>query len=95
MYAFATNDYTYYRETGLILFYLSYFDAETVLDKKTLIYKKSQPRLCCIIILHHVINLTTYQNLRILALTAKIKGKDRHMLHIQHYSRDDIQKNLQ
>jgi len=36
MYAFASNDYTcmYYRETGLILSYLSYFNAESILGQE-------------------------------------------------------------
>lgn len=34
MYAFASNDYMYYRETRLILSYLSYYNAESILGQE-------------------------------------------------------------
>ena len=34
MYAFASNDYFYYRETGLILYNLSYLNAESILRQE-------------------------------------------------------------
>ena len=34
MHAFGSNDYMYYRETGLILSYLSYCNAESILGKE-------------------------------------------------------------
>lgn len=52
MYAFASNDYLYYKETGLILSYLSCLNAESMLAHTMLHY--------CIISLIH---LTTYLNL--------------------------------
>ena len=45
------------------------------------------------IVFHHVLHLTTYQNLN--PCTNGYNQRERCMLHIQHFGKDDVQKNLQ